>query len=376
MRLLRQIGGRLTPADLAVLRIWLISRCAVLALTWPAASILQGSSHASRPWLPLWQNWDAVRLQSIAQYGYFAPAGHAIPNQIAFFPGFPIVLAAVHLVVRQWTVAGLLVSFVAGGVAMVALGRLADLDYAPGSGSRAVLYLVASPAAIFLAAGYAESLFLAIALTSWLAARSGRWTLAVLLAGLTCVIKVNGLFLCAALAVLIIQRARGKRLRSLAAFVPALLPLTAFEVYLRLRTGDWLAWQHAEKAGWQRQLTNPLDTFRTTWTAGFSREFAAPVNFVFQLEILAVLVGIVATAALLWRRRWPEAVYAGLTILALATSIWYESVPRALLLVWPIWCGLAAAAGRRAWIGQLYLAVSIPVSASIGLLFLTGNWAG
>jgi hypothetical protein len=33
-------------------------------------------------------------------------------------------------------------------------------------------------------------------------------------------------------------------------------------------------------------------------------------------------------------------------------------------------------AARRPWAGQLYLAVSVPISAAIGLLFLTGNWAG
>lgn len=377
-RVARLVGriGRPSPADWAVLRIWLLSRTAVLALTWPAVSILQGTAKASLPWLSLWQNWDAFRLQAIAQYGYFGSAGHAIPNQIAFFPGFPVVLAAVHLLVRQWTVSGLLVSFVAGGVAVVALGRLADLDYRPGSGGRACLFLVTSPAAIFLSAGYAEALFLAVALCCWLAARNGRWTLAVLFAGVTCVIKVNGLFLCAALAVEIIRTGHGRRIRSFATFVPALLPLAVYEFYLRSRTGDWLAWQEAELAGWQRRLTNPIATFKTTWTAGFSREFAAPTNFVFQLEILAVLIGVVTTVVLLWHRRWPEAVYTGLTISSLATSVWYESVPRALLLLWPLWCCLAAAAAKRAWIGQLYLALSVPVSAAIGLLFLSGNWAG
>jgi hypothetical protein len=198
----------------------------------------------------------------------------------------------------------------------------------------------------------------------------------VALAGLACVIRVNGLFLCAALAVEILRSADGRRIRSLAAFIPALVPLACYELYLRLRTGDWLAWQHAETRGWQRRLTNPVDTFRTAWTAGFGHEFSAPINFVFQLEILAVLAGLIAIVMLLVHRRWPEAVYAALTIGALATSDWYESVPRALLLLWPIWCGLAVAAARRPWAGQLYLAVSIPIAAAIGMLFLSGNWAG
>jgi Gpi18-like mannosyltransferase len=368
--------GRLTPADLAVLRIWLISRAAVLALSWPAMWILQGTSKASRPWLGLWVQWDAARFQAIAQYGYFPPYPHNIPDQVAFLPGFPIALAAVHLLVRQWTITGLLISFVAGGIAMVALGRIADRHYQQGTGRQAVLFLVASPAAIFLAVGYAESLFLALALCSWLAIRSGRWQLALLLAAFATLTRTNGFFLLAALLVEIIRMQGKDRWRALAAFPLALLPIAGYELYLKASTGDWLAWQHAEQAGWYRKFTNPISAFHTTWVAGFEHEFSAPVDFVFQLEIVAVLAGLLATIILLTRRRWPEAVYAGLTIAALATSIWYESVPRALLLLWPVWCGLAVMAKRRPWTGQLYLALAIPISAAIGLLYLTGNWAG
>jgi Mannosyltransferase (PIG-V) len=367
---------RLSPADRTALGIWLVSRCAVLALTWPAAYIMRGGAKNPQPWLSLWQNWDAVRLQAIAQYGYFGPAGHPLPDQVAFFPGFPIALAAVHLLARNWTVSGLLVSLLAGGVAAVALSRIAERHYQPGSGSRAVWFLVASPAAIFLAAGYTESLFLAAALTSWLAARDRRWAAAALLAGAACLIRVNGLFLCAALVTEILSRGKRDKLRALALLALALVPMACYELYLRVSTGSWLAWQHAEKAGWYRQLTNPVDTWRTAWRAGFGHQFAAPVSFPFQLEIAAVLAGIILTAVLLWRRRWPEAVYCGLTIGALATSVWYESVPRALLLLWPLWCGLAVIAGRRRWAGPLYLCLSVPVAAAIGILFLTGHWAG
>ena len=389
-RLVGRVPG-LTPGDWAVLRIWLISRVAVLALTWPAVAILQGSSKATRPWLGLWNNWDASRLQHIAQYGYFGPPGRALPDQVALFPGYPLADALMHVLIRQWTVSGLLVSLVAGGVAAVALGRIAELDYRPGTGATAVLFLVASPAAFFLAAGYTEALFLAFALTAWLAARRGHWLAAAMLAGGASFIRINGVFLLAALAVAALRTPEGwgtaadeerpparpaQRIQALVTLLAALIPPAFYELYLKARTGDWLAWQHAETAGWQRKITNPIDTYRTAWTAGFGHEFSAPINFVFQLEIVAVAAGVLTVIVLAVRRRWPETVYAALTIGALATSIWYESVPRALLLLWPIWCGLAVAAARRAWVGQLYLAVSVPIAVSIGLLFMTGNWAG
>jgi Mannosyltransferase (PIG-V) len=369
--------GRLSPTDRCALGIWLITRLAVLALSWPAAFIFRGPTKYPQGWFELWQNWDAVHFVQIAQYGYFyQPIEKLYPNQIAFFPGMPGALDIVHAVVRQWTVSGLIISFIAGAVAVVALSRVAERDYRPGSGSKAVLFLVVSPAAIFLAAGYSEGLFLALAVTSWLCARSDRWIAAVLLAGLSSVVRVNGLFLCVAVAIEILRRAGAHRIRALAAFIPALVPLACYEIYLKVSTGSWLAWMHAEQQGWQRQLTNPVNTFKTAWGAGFGQEFAAPLNFIFQIEIFAVAAGVITAIALLVRRRWPEAIYVGLTIFALATSIWYESVPRSLLLLWPLWCGLAVLATRRAWVGYLYLAVSIPLSAAIGLLFLSGSWAG
>jgi hypothetical protein len=67
---------------------------------------------------------------------------------------------------------------------------------------------------------------------------------------------------------------------------------------------------------------------------------------------VAVAAGVVTVIVLAIRRRWPEAVYSALTIGVLATSTLYQSVPRALLLLWPVWCGLAVAAARRAWVGS------------------------
>ena len=155
-----------------------------------------------------WQNWDAVRLADIAQYGYFSPAEQLYPDQIAFFPGFPAALDVVHAIVRQWTVSGLIVSFVAGAVAVVALSRIAELRLParlgqPGGavprglagrdlpGGRVHRGAVPGPGGCELAVRCA--------------ATAG--SIAVLLAGLASVVRVNGLFLCAAVAFEILRRA-------------------------------------------------------------------------------------------------------------------------------------------------------------------------
>jgi hypothetical protein len=362
----------LSREDTDVLRLWGVSRLAVLVLSWAAMFV---GTQRPRPWLWLWQNWDARLLVHVARYGYFGPAGHPIAHQVAFLPGYPLAVAAVQLVVRDWTVAALVVSLIAGTVAVLALARLAE-DYTPGTGPRTAEFFLVSPAAVFLAAGYTESLFLAFALPAWLAARHGRWPLAGLLAAGACATRVEGLFLVAALAVAA-DLYTSRPWRAYASLSVALVPVAAYELYLRVATGDWLAWMHAEAAGWDRHFAGPVGALRTTWTAAFNSHWmSAPYRFEFQVEIVAVAAGLAGVIVLAALRHWPEALYSGLTVGVLATSTWYESVPRALLILWPLWYGMARVANRWPWAGRVYLALAVPLSAVTALLYLTGAWAG
>ena len=58
------------------------------------------------------EHLDATRLRNIAQFGYFSP--HSTPDNAVFFPGYPMTLAAAHLVLRNWVLSELAVSGVAG----------------------------------------------------------------------------------------------------------------------------------------------------------------------------------------------------------------------------------------------------------------------
>src|SRR3954451_24001580 len=127
---------------MSALRTWVATRVALVVLV--LAGTQQVLSGRSEGWLAGWDSWDVTLFRKVAQYGYDGYPAHYPDRDIAaFFPGFPLVLRVVHAVVPSWTGAGLLVSFVAGGVAVVYLARLAELDGV--DGSRAVLLLVLSP---------------------------------------------------------------------------------------------------------------------------------------------------------------------------------------------------------------------------------------
>jgi len=284
------------------------------------------------------------------------------------------VLRALEPLVGNWTATGLLVSAVAGGVAAWHLSRLAE-DVAPGAGPRAVLYLALSPYAVFLAAGYSESLFLACALPAWRAARSGNWAVAGGCAALATGVRVSGLFLAAALLVELLLSCRRSRRRPPRSALWLLAPFTtagAYAGYLWTLTGDWLAWPHAQQAGWGRRLTDPWTALAATWH-GATGDLPPAYLWSYRAEIAAVALGVALTVLLVLRRQWAESVYVGLSVLVLATSTTYMSVPRAALLWWPLWV-LLAVAGQRVLVHVGYLAVAVPLCVLLTLAFTEGYW--
>jgi hypothetical protein len=345
---------------------WAAVHLALFVLAWAAAWVYRTTpDHA--PLTGVFQHWDANILQNVAQYGYFSP--HSVANSTIMFPGYPLTLAAVHLILRNWVLSELVVSGVAGCFAVVSLSRLAG-------GRRAVLYLLTMPAAIFLTVGYTECLFLAFAIPAWHAATRGQWWRAALLAGLAGLVRPDAVFLIPALTVMALTGPRGQRLLSAVKIYYAVVGPVAYEIYLTVRTGTWNAWFKVQQAGWDLHLVTPLQALKTTWWAAFQHPFSAAYSFEFQLELAAMAATVLATLAFLWRRRWPEAVYCGLAMLALGTQTWYQAVPRTLLVLFPVYIALASLDARHPWVRYVYLGVCAPLAAVLGLMFLAYQWAG
>lgn len=382
--------SRLAAADRAALLLWAVSRVGLAWLLVAVAWVTSPASGGGVAGAAQLLQWDAVHYLAIARDGYDQPSDGARLD--AFFPGLPLLMRGLHVVGVPWPWTGPIVSLLAGAVAVVALSRLAEADGPAGAGPRAVLLLVLSPSAVFLAAGYTEALFLAVALPAWLAARRGSWPLAGLLAAGACFVRVSGLFLVAALAALWVVQRRGPVPPGRWSWTWLLLgplPALVFAVHRWGPTGDPLAWLHAQQAGWARTPTWPWEAWARTWHAAF-HEAGQPAYAVlgFRLELVALVVGVGLTAWLARHRRWPELVFVALQVAALASSSYYLSVPRATLLWWPLWTGLAAwtlgggggrggppgsvGSARLAWL----LAATVPLSVALAVGFTTARWAG
>ena len=384
----RAAARRLHPTDRDALLIWLASRASVWVVAGAVGLLFATSDGGVVPLLDRWQQWDYHHFRGIALHGYGGePTG--VPNE-AFFPGFPALLAFGNALGIPHVVAGLLVSLVAGGVAAVALARLGDLEGGPGTGRLAVLLWVFAPPAVFLAAPYTESLFLGFAIPAWLCARQGRWAPASLLTAAACTVRVSGVFLLAAIVVEWLTSRHERHWTDVTWLLPPAAVLGAWTIYLWRSTGDWLAWLHAQAQEWNRDFTLPWDALSHTWNAAFCRSSGGMLcvgdevggglspgfAWMFRAEMVAMVIGVALTVALLVWRRWSDATWVGLQVIAFGTSFWYFSVPRATLLWWPLWIALAVVAVRRRWVLWAYLSLSAPLMALWAAAFLTGRWAG
>jgi hypothetical protein len=376
---------RLGPGDLAALRLWLLTRISAFLLVSSGAWLFaqDGEARTTVPYVSRWTQWDTVHYVTIAHWGYSGnPAtGPEVPLE-AFFPGFPVVMRLVHqLSGLGYVVSGLCISVIAGAIATVALARIAAHEAGGGPAGdilaeRTVLLFLLAPSVIFLAAAYTEALFLAFALPAWLYARRRNWMAAGTLGCLAAVTRITGLFLGVALVVEFLCSRDGRRWREAPWLAGPFLGVFGYVLYLHQRTGDWMAWQHAEEKGWYRSFHWPWESLKITWQNAADHRQTTGFAWMFFAEITAVAIGIALTVWLIRQRRWAEAVYIGLQLYAFTTDIWFFSVPRATLLWWPLWTGLAAWTLRRRWVLQGWLTLFAPFSVVFTLLFVTGRWAG
>lgn len=353
-----------------VLQAWLASR-GLIALVALLLAVFQGRSLSD-----MVDQWDVEHFTNLAMNGYL---GRADGTLMAFFPGLPALLRLGVEVGIPIYISGVLIAAVCSYLAASALARL-------GGPVAAVAWLFA-PTAVFTAVPYTEALFCAAAFWAWERARRGHWAAAALLAAAACTVRVSGLFLVGALAVLALTTSgpwRQRASRLLWLLIPAAV-LGLFVLYLHALTGSWTAWYHAQATGWARTMTPPWESFFNTVAATHPNPEHPLWPPVFWAEIVSMAVGVVVVGWCLGRRLWAEASWVGIQVLAFSISYWFMSVNRAVLLWFPLWMMIAQLvtwqpqhrAGRVTH--RLVVAVafvgSIAAMLAWSWLYFTGNWA-
>ena len=319
--------------------------------------------------------WDSIHFISIAQHGYNS-TGTTCCDQ-AFFPGYPLAIRALTPLFGDARIAALAIPVVAGAVAAMLLWLITVDEFGTAAAWHAVMLLALTPYGVFLSLAYSEPLFLALALAAWYAARHQRWWWAGAAASAAALVRVNGVFVAVALAVMWLAARRGDSGHTPRSAAFALvLPLASAGAYLwYLRGQSWPSWTQAQSSAWDRHVGWPWEGFAWSWH-WLTAQPSADLRVAGLSELLFVLAGVALVVLLAQRRRWAEFVYVGLSVGVLLFSNRFLSSPRLSLLWFPAFVlggAWLARNSHRLWRKWVY-AASIAGLAYTSLVFAAHLW--
>ena len=120
--------------------------------------------------LGVWSRWDGEWFLKVATQGYQDGDG-----TLAFFPLYPALVKILGvLLLENYLLAAVILSSAFALLCLCLLYELARREFGEETAKKSALYLAVFPTAFFLVACYTESLFLALVLGSFLAARRYR----------------------------------------------------------------------------------------------------------------------------------------------------------------------------------------------------------
>jgi hypothetical protein len=340
--------------------------------------------------------WDSVWYIAVASRGYYSPAS------TNFFPLYPLLIALGDQLVDQPLIVGMAISVAAMTVAMTLLRRLALLDFDERTASLTVALVALYPMSFFLSAVYTESLFLALSVGAFYAARTERWALAGLCAACASATRSDGVVLVLPLALLYLYGPRGREgcsprrwwiprfelTRSAGWLALAPAGLVAYMGYLTIAHGAPFAPFHAAEADWGRSFAGPFSGVVRVLGAlpgdvhGLLAGATRPVgpgdplswNAHDLIDLGFLTAGVAALAASRRRVPMPYLVYA-IVVLTYSSSFPapnapLQALPRYLLPVFPLFLGVASRLAPRR-----HLAFAVLGASALLLAVFSGLWA-
>jgi hypothetical protein len=378
--------------DLRIAGLTIVLKAAVLVLGVVAVTMIAGHSLGVGPLaaLEIWNRQDAPHYLDLAALGYRATDpgvltidGHLRPYPedlglyIVFFPLFPWLVSAVRFVVPDVLLSAFVVSTVASLLVGPLLYRLVKADEGPDVGLRAVWFLLIFPTAYFLHIGYTESLFLALVLGSFLAARTNRWWLAGILGGLAALTRINGLVLIPALlAEAWLAWDEDPRHRLRAEWLAIGLVAVGFGGYLWLNQavyGDAFAFLQIQSSHWFKSLAPPWQGIGGVISFLDARDESRAFMSGW-MELAFILLGLLGTAVAAFRFRTSWFVWMAGNWLLFTSTSFVLSVPRYTLTLFPLFAWFALLS-RRVEVAVAMSLVSLGLLGYFASLFAQGQWA-
>ncbi len=323
--------------------------------------------------LYIWKRWDALHYLKIAAHGYTNSGEDRF--LLVFFPLYPLLVSAFDLVFEDAVLSAFLVSGAASVALCVLFRELVRLDYPERVAQMSVLMLLIFPTSFYLHIPYTESLFLALTVGSFLAARKRRWLLAGLLGLLACTTRINGLILLPALIFEAWDEYRENRKISKQWLYLLLIPL-GVSLYLGLNyyvSGNPFKFLEYHREHWHKYLRLPWEAILVSLKATINRPPAQMIMVGFQ-ELFFVAVGL-AGIVIGWRGfRASYRTWMVINWLLFVSTSFLLGVPRYTLTMFPIFIVMGVYSHRDRLLNAALTVGSVLLLAFFITEFVQGKW--
>lgn len=326
---------------------------------------LHGIVPSLRGLVPL-ARWDSIWYVSIARdgYGYSCPTDH--DSNTAFFPLYPLTMRIVSSTFHvELTSAGAWIS------RLCLLATLMMIFFGFGRRWSRLIGLLAFPAAFMLVAVYAESLFLALSLGSFLLFKRGNNIGSFVLSFLAGLARPEALAL-GGFLVTYTYIHRWKSDHDIMSFAPSLGAFEgvyAFMAYFHLKFGNMFLF-FISKKNFNPQSgphwISKIHVFFRLWAFHHSRIAAITPT----LEIVMFIIAVAALAHFIRRGKFPEAAYIAAFVASVVASGSVWGVARRSLSAFPLFELFQPFSEiKGAW--QLYLLGGVAIQSLLLFFFVT-----
>ncbi|MEO0561667.1 MAG: mannosyltransferase family protein [Chloroflexota bacterium] len=303
--------------------------------------------------LDVWARWDSGFYLSIAERGYFFQLGQQ--SSVAFFPMYPLLMAALTPITGSALAAGVLVSNLALFGALVFLYLLTDLEFEDrATATRAVFYMAAFPTAFFFSAVYTESTFALLAIATMYFARRRLWAWAALFGVLVASTRIVGVVMWGVVGLEWLKvhgwtlstihkgsswRGFWQGLRmdwhSLAIIYLIPLGLISYMLYLNNTFGDPIAFSTTQSA-WGREMVGPFVIIYRDLVNLWGADVWRGDIFYHIVVDLAAFALVLFAGVRMWRRLGESYALYSLISVLIPISSGSQSMTRYALVVFPL----------------------------------------
>ncbi len=362
--------GPLRTALLTALPAWIVARVLVAA-AYLAARYWQQGGHVDDPLARVTVHqgllaWDGAYYADLAQHGY-APLTR---EALRFFPLTPLAGRALGWVGTGPRIGVVIVAnlaALAAGALLVLLVRREGMDAA--TATRAAWLLALAPSAFVLVLGYAEGLFLALAIAILLAARTRRWWVVVVLGALAGLDRPGGFLVLVPIAV---EAARGFRTapgrERIARVAAGIAPVAGAALYLAWvadRFGDaFLPYRVQTHAHLKGSFANPVTSIGHALEGLFEGHLGTGLHVPWMIVVAALVV--------VCFRRLPAS-YGWFAVVSVASSVTsdnLDSFERYALGAFPVVIAAASVLTDRRWARATIVLSGLVMTGYATLAFL------